>query len=332
MRVPGNAIPTLTGSGVKSELQSSEDRTIRIGSSPTCFGIQRAIPPGAWKPEPLAVLDAVSGLGYEGISLGPPGYLGDAATIRQRLTDRRLALVEAFIPFHFTREDQFRDERAATGELLSVMIDASFPSDRPLAVIADGFRDPMRWGYAGRIRQHPELQLPAEKFPMLIDNIHRVAEDCRSRGIEPVLHHHAGTFIETDAEVRRVVEALDSSLVGLCLDTGHATFGGSDSTSLVNDYASLIRHVHLKDVTRSVIATSEDRGLDFTALTVAGAFCPLGLGDAEVANAISALNAHGYKGWFVVEQDRFLFEQGEFDDVVGVQRDNLHFLNSLGLK
>lgn len=91
--------------------------------------------------------------------------------------------------------------------------------------------------------------------------------------------HRAGTFIETDDEIRRVLEAMEPQLIGLCLDTGHACMGGADPVRLADDYHDLLRHVHLRDALLSVIANSGGEDLDFTVFTIAGAFCPLGTGE-----------------------------------------------------
>jgi inosose dehydratase len=290
------------------------------------------MPAGAWKPDALDVLNAVAELGSEGIALGPPGYLGDAPTLRERLADRSLSLTEAFLPFQFSRQDLFPDERTALPGTLSLLAGATTADARPIIVLSDGFLDPLRWTYAGRIEQHPEAQLPPDRFPVLMDNIHRIAEDCLAAGFQPVLHHHAGTFIETDDEIRRVLEHIDPALIGLCLDTGHATIGGANAAALAADYSELLRHVHLKDALRSVITRNENEAaLNFTALTVQGAFCPLGRGDAGIADVAAVLARSHYRGWVVVEQDRILFEKSEFADAVNAQLENRHFLRSVGL-
>jgi inosose dehydratase len=304
---------------------------IRVASAPTSFGVQKVSPAGAWRPDPLVVLNAVADLGYEGIALGPPGYLGEGPTLYDRLLERGLILAESFLPFQFSRADLFPEERIALERTLALLSAASTSDARPIVVLSDGFSDPLRWAYAGRIEQHPEARLPPERFPILMDNLHRIAEDCLASGFQPVLHHHAGTFIETNDEIRRVLECMDPTLIGLCLDTGHACIGGADPVRLADDYHELLRHVHLKDALPSVIAQSEAEGVNFTALTIAGAFCPLGAGDAEIAKIAAILRRHDYKGWAVVEQDRILFDKGEFEQVVDAQRQNRLFLKAIGL-
>lgn len=115
---------------------------------------------------------------------------------------------------------------------------------------------------------------------MFIDNIHRAGEACRERGFDPVLHFHAGSYVESAAEIHAVFDALDTSLVGMCLDAGHALFGGADPVALLESYGDCVRHVHVKDCDLDVLR--------------------------EVSRSGGALKARAWEGWVVVEQDRFL--------------------------
>ncbi len=310
---------------------SGEPRAaIVAASAPVCFGVNEVLPADAWLPEPAAVVEAIAGLGYRGTELGPPGYLGTGTEVRERLGAHGLELVGSFLPMHFSRKSQFDDERSWLVDSLAIIREGS-SLDRPYAVLSDGFDEPERMAYAGRIAEHPEAWLPPERFATLMANLHRAAEICRTAGFEPVLHHHAATYVETADEIRRVLEAMDPSLLGLCLDTGHARFGGADPVALVETYHELIRHVHLKDVSSAVLAAGRDRGEDFEALTAAGAFCELGRGDARIADVVAALRRHDYHGWVVVEQDRYLRAGDTLDAVVAAQGRNRGYLATLGI-
>jgi len=163
----------------------------------------------------------------------------------------------------------------------------------------------------------------------MVSNLHRIAEDCHRAGFEPVLHHHAGTFIETDSEIRKVLDVIDPSLLGLCLDTAHAYLGGSDPRQLAEDYYSLLRHVHMKDLSFAVVEQSHAKAQDLTRLTIDGAFTRLGDGDADLSDVAEVLIRNAYTGWVVVEQDRVLFQGDRLEDVVNDERHNLVFLREL---
>jgi inosose dehydratase len=57
-----------------------------IANAPVSFGIFE-LTTGADFPEPETILGPLRDAGYNGIDLGPPGWLGRGETLRQRLRD-----------------------------------------------------------------------------------------------------------------------------------------------------------------------------------------------------------------------------------------------------
>jgi inosose dehydratase len=301
--------------------------TLRVSSAPVSFGVDEVLSDDAWMPEPQPMLDWMAEIGYDGTEMGPPGYLGDADQVRERLTSRGLALVGSFLPQHFSRAERAEEDRAWLRNELRRIRAATPEGSAPLAILADHFDEPDRLLYAGRIKDHPETWLSDARFDTLMDNLHRAAELCREEGFETVLHPHAATYVETADEIARVVDRMDPSLIGLCLDTGHFRFGGADPAKAVVDYWELVRHVHIKDCRTSVIA--EGQGIED--LLKRGVFCPLGQGDARIEAVVEALRSRGYDGWLVIEQDQALGPNDTPESVVAGQRANLEYLRSLGI-
>jgi len=301
--------------------------TLRVSSAPVSFGVDEVLSDDAWMPEPVPMLDWMADIGYDGTEMGPPGYLGDADEVRERLTSRGLALVGSFLPQHFSRAERAEEDRAWLRGQLRRIRAATPDGSEPLAILADHFDEPDRLAFAGRIQEHPETWLSADRFDTLIDNLHRAAELCREEGLEPVLHPHAATYVETADEIARVVDRMDASLIGLCLDTGHFRFGGADPAKAVADYWELVRHVHIKDCRTSVIA--DGHGIED--LLKRGVFCPLGEGDAAIEDVVDALRERGYDRWLVIEQDQALGTDDTPESVVAGQRANLEYLRGLGV-
>ena len=106
-----------------------------------------------------------------------------------------------------------------------------------------------------------------------------------------MLHPHAGTYVETADEIARVMDRIDPSLLGLCLDTGHFRFGGADPAQAVDDYHELIRHVHIKDCRTSVMDDVKAEGKGLEEALRRGVFCQLGAGDSGIDAVIEALRA-----------------------------------------
>jgi inosose dehydratase len=302
-----------------------------VASAPVSFGVDEIIVDDAWVPGPDEMLDWMVDIGYQGTELGPPGYLGDAEQVRQRLASRGLELVGAFLPQHLSRAEKAEADRAWLRDSLRLIRDGSPEGSHPLAILCDGFDEPERLAFSGRIGEHPEAWLPAARFETLVANLHRAAELCRTEGFEVVLHPHAGTYVETADEIARVMDRLDPALLGLCLDTGHFRFGGADPTRAVHDYHELIRHVHLKDCTTKVMDDVKAEGKGLEEALSRGVFTELGRGDSGIDTVIGALRAHDYRGWLVVEQDQVLRETDTPGSVVAVQRRNREYLRRFGI-
>ncbi len=305
--------------------------TLRVASAPVSFGVDEIMQDDAWMPAPDDMLDWMVDIGFEGTELGSPGYMGDSAQVHQRLSSRGLELVGAFLPQHFSRAEKVDEDRAWLRATLRLIAEGSPAGSRPFAVLSDHFDEPDRRAYSGRIQEHPEAWLSAARFDTLIDNLHAVGEMCRAAGFEPVLHPHAGTYIETADEIARVMDRIDPKILGLCLDTGHFRFGGADPTQSVHDYHELIRHVHIKDCTTAVMdgVKAEGKGLDEALRR--GVFCQLGAGDSGIDAVIEALRSYDYSGWLVIEQDQFLRSSDTPASVLAGQRANRDYLRGLGI-
>ena len=93
-----------------------------------------------------------------------------------------------------------------------------------------------------------------------------------------------------------------ASVVGLLLDTGHATWGGSDPVVLARKYKSRIGHFHAKDVRPAVRAEAEKKDWSFLDSVIAGVYTVPGDGMVDYVAVFKELP--GYSGWVVVEAEQ----------------------------
>lgn len=61
------------------------------------------------------------------------------------------------------------------------------------------------------------------------------------------LENHVHNNIENIDDYRRIFDAIDSEFVGLCIDTGHFDAAGVDMSALIDEFASRVNHIHLKE-------------------------------------------------------------------------------------
>ena len=227
---------------------------IRVANAPVSYGafeLTVGVLPNV--PGPDEVLDAISAAGYEGTELGPIGYLGRGAELRERLSSRGLSLAGAFVELRFGEGDLRGLE--ATLDLLEGFDAKPVLCDR-------GPRD-------GDVD---------------LDAVARAVELVRVRGFEPTFHHHMGTRVQTPAEIERLLEGTD---VGLLLDTGHLTAGGGDAVRGLRDWRERIDHLHVKDVRLDLLGAA-----DWDEAWRGGAFCELGAGDVDLGAFLAELDGY----------------------------------------
>jgi inosose dehydratase len=248
-------------------------------------------------PSAKAVLAAIEAADYEGTELGPPGYLGDAETLRGRLEQHHLALVGGYIPVRFSEPDHWDEDLAAMGRTLDLF--AAGGGLEAKAVLADAGSD-QRIRYPGRAASDRSIGLDDAGWRRLAEGVERAADLARERGFEPTFHHHTATFVEAPWEIDRVLELTD---VGLLLDTGHLALGGGNPATALREWGQRINHLHIKDVRNDVLAGVIADRADMPEAWRRGVFCELGTGDVDLDGFFAELSRSGYSGWLVVEQD-----------------------------
>ncbi|TMF14617.1 MAG: TIM barrel protein [Chloroflexi bacterium] len=312
--------------GVPTELSKS----IAVASAPVSFGafeVTVGIDPHV--PDAVSVLDAVQRDGYDGIDLGPIGYLGTRDNLREHLRSRGLHLAGGYMPLPLSDPAGMKP---ATRELTTLLdlFDRARSPDRvpaPKPTLADAGSAARRLA-PGRAHADRSLGLQPEGWDRLAANLQEAVQLCRARGYEPTFHHHAGTYVEAPWEIE---ELLARSDVGLCLDTGHLVLGGGNPVRAIGDWGPRINHVHLKDVRRSVIDAVIREGGDMMQVWRRGAFCRLGTGDLDIDAILEGLRARDYRGWIVVEQDMIPGPETTADAAAGDQDSNRAYLRARGL-
>jgi inosose dehydratase len=270
---------------------------IRVGNAPVSWGVYEAHLPN---PPYAQILDAIQNAGYEGTELGPYGYLPtDPKVLEQELKSRNLALGSSFVPV--TLEDPSQRSAAVehclkVGSLLStqrvgeVIISAGFAKERGLI--------------AGRVPSDNSAGWTDSQWKEASNSLHAIARALRDKlGMRVVVHHHAGTYVETPWEIDRLLAETDPELVNLLLDTGHCVFGGGDPLQVLQRHGKRVTYVHFKDAKRSELDYVRAHDISMDDAWKRGVFCPLGEGVVDFPRVVESLRGLGYSGWVIVEQD-----------------------------
>jgi inosose dehydratase len=277
-------------------------------------------------PDPFTLLDSVSGAGYDGIDLGPVGYLGTEETLPGRLEDRGLALAGGYLELPFSEPDKFVGALPELDALLDIFDSAASGVTPPRPTLADA-GSPVRARYPGRAALDSSVGLDDAGWERFAEGVARAAGHCRDRGYEPTFHHHTATYIEAQWEIERLLELTD---VGLCLDTGHLLLGRGEPITAIREWAPRINQVHLKDARLARLEEIVAEAAPVQEIWRRQAFCALGDGDIDIAAVLDALDDIGYSGWIVVEQD-VLPDPANPGQPAEDQRRNREYLRTYGL-
>jgi inosose dehydratase len=277
---------------------------VRIAASPVAWGIDFADTPT--NPPWQLVLDDIETSGVGALELGPVGYLPeDPDTLRQLLTRRNLTAVGSFL-FDDLHDPGERERVLALSERVGAFIAAAGGG---VFVIIDK-PDAIRVATAGRSDAAPRLD--DRRWAQMLQRFNEIAEIAHRHGVHPVAHPHVGGYVEFTDEIERLVAETD---VELCLDTGHLAYARIDPADAIRRYGDRLGHVHLKDVRPEVLARVDEEELTFWEAVTADIFCPMGQGVVDLGDVYDALDAVGYQGFAVIEQDRVAGTGVPLDDL-----------------
>ncbi|HKS97951.1 MAG TPA: TIM barrel protein [Rugosimonospora sp.] len=261
----------------------------RVAGAPISWGVCEA-PDWGHELPPELVLRQMRELGLRATELGPTGYLGESpAGVRALLGQHGLRLLGGFlpVPMHAPTAADLAGARAAMATLAAAGSEVVVLAARS----TDGSYD-------------RKVRLDDTEWGTLLSTLDELRGMARDAGLTPTLHPHVGTAIEDRASVLRLLA--DSDIL-LCLDTGHLLIGGMQPLELLGLAAGRIAHVHLKDVRTAVASAVSAGGTSYLGAVRAGLYAPLGDGDLDIAGIVGALEAAGYRGWYVLEQDAALY-------------------------
>jgi inosose dehydratase len=261
----------------------------RLAGAPISWGVCEV--PGWGLQLPVErVLGEMRDVGLRATELGAAGWLpADADEIGALASRFGLAVVAAFVPLVLHDPARF-DASLATARESAALLRAVGATCFVTCAVSD--LDAWR---------RPTLTDAA--WDHLCAGLDAVGAIAAEHGLVQVLHPHVDSLVEQADEVER---ALAGSSTMVCLDTGHLRIGGADPVAFARRHAARVGLVHLKDVRLAVADRLRRHELSLMAAVQAGVFSPLGEGDVAIDEVVLTLEAAGFGGWYVFEQDAAL--------------------------
>ncbi|KVV24122.1 myo-inosose-2 dehydratase [Burkholderia ubonensis] len=244
---------------------------------------------------PLAVaLTEGRDIGYEGFELGNK-FPREPQALNALLGEYGLSLVSGWYSGRLAQRS-VDDEIAAVGPHLDLL------AQNGATVMVYGEVADTIQGAPVPLYQRPRFTTDAQ-WDGYAERLDAFARYTLSRGVRVAYHHHMGAYVETPADVDRLMAAT-SDAVGLLFDAGHITFAGGNPAEVLKRHIARVCHVHCKDVRPAVIRLARNRNWSFLDAVINGAFTVPGDGAIDFATLIDLLKRHGYRGWLVVEAEQ----------------------------
>jgi myo-inosose-2 dehydratase len=267
---------------------------IRIGANPIGWSNDDLLEIGGETPLETCLAEAKEA-GFVGMELGNK-FPREASALKAALQPFNMACVGGWHSVELLKRDA-REEFAlakAHRSLLKAMGTSVF-------IVAET-SNAIHGNRAMPLSQRPHLT----EWKPYAARMTELASMLADEGLALCYHHHMGTIIESREDIARFMDACGPS-VNLLLDTGHATWGGSDPAELARTYRARITHVHCKDVRPAIIAKSQAGDWSFLD-SILGMGSELGTytvpGDGAVDYVSVFKELKGYSGWVIVEAEQ----------------------------
>ncbi|HEX3815737.1 MAG TPA: sugar phosphate isomerase/epimerase [Mycobacteriales bacterium] len=249
-----------------------------------------------------SVLDDIHQAGYKGAPMSPRNER-TAEDIRALYDAHGLIAAPGYLGGDFWIADRQADHLATARKFAELSHGLGLTE---VYVAAGGFDAQTR---SGRTRKQAVTNVTAEdkltdaEFKQLTDTVQAVGEILLEKGVRACFHNHAGTFVETEDEVERLLAGTDPEVVFLGPDTGHLAWAGVDVIEFARRHASRIKTMHLKDIDLAVRAEGVAAGWDYSTFEQHAIWAEIGEGGVDFATLFEILDGAGFAGWLIVETD-----------------------------
>jgi inosose dehydratase len=246
----------------------------------------------------LQIISEMALAGFEGSSVGHK-YPTDVAVLKQALDLRGLRISEPWASTYFTACDMEQQTLDSFVEQMT-FIKAMGGTDVVVAEL----------GHA--VHQQPIAVLPNKphfsnaQWNALSGGLNRLGKLADAAGMRLCYHHHVGTGVQQRSEIDRLMAETDPETVHLLFDSGHAYYAGEDPLDLLRTHIGRTKHVHLKNVRKSVLHESKQLGRSFLSSVEEGVFTVPGDPDGalDFGPILQVLDDNDYAGWLVVEAEQ----------------------------
>ena len=275
------------------------------GNSENIHKIRFGIAPINWNNDDLPelgsgyslerILSEMNQAGYEGTELGNK-FPNEVSALSELLNTFNLKLASSWHSTYFVLNEQ-ENELKNVEEKVSFLKEANAEVINIAECSGSVHSDINKSLAAKPILSDPDWEL-------LIGSLNIAGEICNDYGIRLAYHHHMGTCIQTNEEIKRLLKFTDPNYVNLCVDTGHLYYAGIDPVKFIENNLERIVHVHFKDVRKKEFNKYDSSSDSFLNTVLSGIFTVPGDGCIDFSSIVKILQQNHYNGWIIVEAEQ----------------------------
>lgn len=290
---------------------------VKIGTAPDSWGV--------WFPENEKQIDwercmnEMAESGYQGIELGPWGYLpNEYEKLKNELEKRNLELTATTLVGDLMSKEKTREMMDLLDEMATLQL--QFESAKYVVLIDDCYTDL----FTGNLVR-PRTLNDAE-WSNFINNILKIRDYAKIQyGLEVVFHPHAQSHIETEEQIQRL---LDDTDINLCLDTGHHAYADGDPVAFMKKHHKRIPYLHVKSCDLKVREKMQRENWPFAKAVSNDIMCEPELGVVDMKAFVEVLESIDFQGWAIVEQDMY---PAPFDKPFPIAKRTREYLKVIGM-
>jgi len=275
------------------------------GNSENIHNIRFGIAPINWNNDDLPelgssyslerILSEMNQAGYEGTELGNK-FPNEVSALSELLNTFNLKLASSWHSTYFVLNEQ-------EYELKNVEEKVSFLKEANAEVINIAECSASVHSDINKSLASKPI-LSDSDWELLIGSLNKAGEICNDYGIRLAYHHHMGTCIQTNEEIKRLLKFTDPNYVNLCVDTGHLYYAGIDPVEFIENNLERIVHVHFKDVRKEEFNKYDSSSDSFLKTILSGIFTVPGDGCIDFSSIVKILQQNHYNGWIIVEAEQ----------------------------
>ena len=269
------------------------------------FDVKIGINPISWANDDLPelggdtplerILSEGSAIGYRGFELGNK-FPREPDALRKVLANYQLELVSGWYSGQLAQRS-VDEEITAVGPHLQLLA-----RNGANVMVYGEVADSIQGKQGMHLSQRPQFGSDAQ-WRAYARKLDAFANYTASEGVRLAYHHHMGAYVQTSADIDRLM-SLTHAEVGLLLDSGHLAFAGADPLEVLNRHIVRVCHVHCKDVRPGILEQAHRGDWSFLNSVLKGVFTVPGDGAIDFGALLNRLREHGYRGWLVVEAEQ----------------------------